>query len=47
MLSILRTNAADPTFINLVEQLDADLAIRDGKEHGFYAIPFNKSNMLY
>ena len=37
MLSILRTNAADPTFINLVEQLDADLAIRDGKEHGFYA----------
>jgi GNAT superfamily N-acetyltransferase len=37
MLSIRRTNASDQAFINLVEQLDADLAIRDRKEHGFYA----------
>jgi GNAT superfamily N-acetyltransferase len=37
MISIQRTDAAHHAFSNLVEQLDADLAERDGKEHGFYA----------
>lgn len=37
MISILRTDSSNPDFIELVKLLDADLAIRDGKEHSFYA----------
>lgn len=37
MLRLTRTHSADPDFLSLVQQLDQDLAKRDGKEHGFYA----------
>ena len=36
MLRIEKTGAENPDFIQLVKQLDADLAERDGKEHLFY-----------
>jgi len=36
-----RTDSEDPGFQSLVALLDADLAIRDGNEHAFYA-QFNK-----
>ena len=36
MITITRTNAANPDFISLVKLLDEDLAIRDGDEHAFY-----------
>ncbi|MCB0790375.1 MAG: GNAT family N-acetyltransferase [Flavobacteriales bacterium] len=32
-----RTNSHDPAFKALVAELDHDLAVRDGKDHGFYA----------
>lgn len=41
MLQIRRTNSEDADFVPLVRLLDADLAERDGDEHGFYA-QFNK-----
>lgn len=41
MLTLVRTNAADPAFIGLVKRLDAELAERDGEDHVFYA-QFNK-----
>jgi GNAT superfamily N-acetyltransferase len=41
MVKLIRTNSENPDFINLVRELDADLAIRDGKDHSFYA-RFNK-----
>jgi putative acetyltransferase len=41
MINIIRTNAENPDFISLVKLLDADLAIRDGDEHPFYA-QYNK-----
>ncbi|MFY7964144.1 MAG: GNAT family N-acetyltransferase [Chitinophagaceae bacterium] len=37
MIIIKRTNSTDVNFINLVKLLDADLAVRDGDEHSFYA----------
>ncbi len=37
MIKLARTNAQDPAFVNLVKQLDNDLAERDGREHDFYA----------
>jgi GNAT superfamily N-acetyltransferase len=37
MPTLTRTHSANPDFISLVQQLDQDLAERDGKEHGFYA----------
>lgn len=37
MITIKRTDSDDPDFKALVRQLDADLAERDGAEHGFYA----------
>ncbi len=37
MLELVRTNSTNPHFIELVTLLDADLAIRDGAEHSFYA----------
>lgn len=41
MLNLLRTDSTNTDFIALVKELDADLAIRDGDEHAFYA-QFNK-----
>ncbi len=37
MIRLVRTNSDDPDFRNLVQLLDADLAVRDGKDHAFYA----------
>lgn len=42
MISILKTTAAHPGFIQLVALLDNELAARDGAEHSFYAA-FNTS----
>ncbi|MDB5278511.1 MAG: family N-acetyltransferase [Ferruginibacter sp.] len=42
MITIKRTNSDDSHFRELVQQLDADLKIRDGDEHAFYA-QFNKT----
>ncbi len=41
MIKLIRINSNNPDFIELVKDLDADLANRDGDEHRFYA-PFNK-----
>jgi len=41
MIKLQRTNSGNHDFISLVELLDADLAVRDGEEHAFYA-GFNK-----
>lgn len=45
MLTITRTDSSNPDFIELVRLLDADLAIRDGDDHAFYA-QFNKTASL-
>jgi GNAT superfamily N-acetyltransferase len=37
MLSITRTTSQNPDFTSLVKLLDADLKIRDGEDHEFYA----------
>ena len=37
MLRIVRTNSEHEDFIALVRLLDADLALRDGEDHSFYA----------
>ena len=42
---IIRTNSDNYDFIELVKLLDADLAIRDGNDHSFYA-QFNKITNL-
>ena len=42
MIHLLRTDAHHPGFAAMVKLLDADLAVRDGKEHSFYA-QFNKT----
>jgi len=36
MYRLIKTNSTHPDFIKLVQQLDADLAERDGAEHDFY-----------
>jgi len=41
MIEIVRTDENDPGFLALVAKLDAELAVRDGVEHSFYA-QFNK-----
>lgn len=41
MITLQRTDSSNPDFVALVRLLDADLAIRDGEEHGFYD-QFNK-----
>jgi GNAT superfamily N-acetyltransferase len=41
MIRIVRTNSEDQDFIGLVKLLDAELAIKDGDDHTFYA-QFNK-----
>lgn len=45
MSGIIRTDSSHPHFLRLVALLDADLAQRDGAEHGFYAT-FNKVDAL-
>ncbi|MES3017771.1 MAG: GNAT family N-acetyltransferase [Bacteroidota bacterium] len=45
MLKLIRTNSENHDFRELVKHLDADLAIRDGSEHAFYA-QFNKVDMI-
>ena len=44
-LNILRTNSENADFHELVRLLDAELAIRDGAEHSFYA-QFNKIDKI-
>jgi GNAT superfamily N-acetyltransferase len=41
MIDLKRTNADDEDFLALVGMLDAELRVRDGEEHDFYA-QFNK-----
>jgi len=45
MVTCIRTNSENVDFIKLVAELDADLSIRDGSEHSFYA-QFNRINMI-
>jgi GNAT superfamily N-acetyltransferase len=45
MIKIIRTNSENHDFIELVKFLDADLAIRDGKDHLFYS-QFNSINKI-
>ncbi|MGK4566851.1 GNAT family N-acetyltransferase [Flavobacterium sp. 3HN19-14] len=45
MIDIVRTTSENPDFISLVKLLDADLKIRDGEDHAFYA-QFNKTYAL-
>ena len=45
MITLIRTDARHPHFIELVRELDADLAIRDGRDHDFYN-QFNKIDMI-
>src|SRR4051812_26080321 len=44
-MMLIRTNAQQPHFIELVRELDADLAVRDGRDHDFYN-QFNKIDMI-
>lgn len=45
MIKLIRTNAVNMDFMELVKSLDADLQIRDGEEHSFYN-QFNKLNNI-
>ena len=45
MILLKRTDSANTDFIELVRLLDADLAIRDGKDHSFYS-QFNKIDKI-
>jgi putative acetyltransferase len=45
MITITRTTSNNKDFTELVQQLDADLQIRDGDDHAFYA-QFNKTATL-
>lgn len=45
MITLKRTNSDETDFQNLVRELDKELAIRDGEEHGFYA-QFNKIDAI-
>lgn len=45
ILLLERTDSSNPDFRKLVALLDADLAIRDGDEHAFYA-QFNKVDQI-
>lgn len=44
-VTIIRTDSTDAVFVHLVSLLDADLAIRDGADHAFYA-QFNRINTI-
>ena len=45
MIKLIRTESDNADFVKLVKELDADLAIRDGDEHPFYA-QFNKIDKI-
>lgn len=45
MLKLIRTNSYDKDFSALFALLDADLKIRDGEEHSFFA-QFNKIDLI-
>jgi putative acetyltransferase len=45
MTKTVRTDSHNEHFIELVKLLDADLAIRDGEDHFFYA-QFNKIDLI-
>lgn len=45
MINYTRTNSENPDFQNLVKGLDADLKIRDGDDHVFYA-QLNKTDNI-
>ncbi|MEQ8584333.1 MAG: GNAT family N-acetyltransferase [Marinoscillum sp.] len=45
MTTLFRTNAQHADFTELVSQLDADLAVRDGRDHAFYS-QFNKLDLI-
>ncbi len=45
MINLVRTDSENAEFRELVALLDADLAIRDGAEHSFYA-QFNKVDKI-
>lgn len=45
MITLRRTDSDDEDFKALVKLLDADLAIRDGADHGFYS-QFNKIDKI-
>ncbi|GEO07075.1 N-acetyltransferase [Adhaeribacter aerolatus] len=45
MLTLTRTDATNPEFIQLVRLLDEDLRIRDGEDHSFFA-QFNKIDAI-
>ena len=44
MIRLERTDSSHPDFVALVQALDADLKLRDGDEHDYYA-QFNKIDM--
>lgn len=44
-LSIKKTNSSDLDFVELVKLLDAELAVIDGDEHGFYS-QYNKIDKI-
>ena len=44
-IELRRTDSSDLDFQKLVAELDADLAIRDGEDHAFYA-QFNKIDQI-
>jgi GNAT superfamily N-acetyltransferase len=44
-IKLTRTDSSHPDFVSLVRELDADLAIRDGDDHPFYA-QFNKIDTI-
>ncbi len=44
-IKLTRTTSSHPDFIALVRELDADLAIRDGDDHPFYA-QYNKIDAI-
>lgn len=45
MIKLIRTDPSNQDFIELVKNLDAELAIRDGDDHAFYA-QFNTMGYL-
>ncbi|MFD0941857.1 GNAT family N-acetyltransferase [Pedobacter boryungensis] len=45
MIDCIRTNSENKDFQKLVAELDADLKIRDGEDHSFYA-QFNKIDAI-
>jgi GNAT superfamily N-acetyltransferase len=45
MIQITRTNSENQDFIDLVKDLDAEMAVRDGEDHSFYA-QFNKIDTI-